>query len=151
MLKPMPLFSRSSRRVTTLTAPSSLRTEVCPPSLRCAPGAEDAPGTTWQRWMFWLMAPAPHDAAPSAGRLPAVRTDFVATLTDIDTPMADALRKRIGETRSLRELWHLRAEIYRVVGIAHSQRQAEDRLSLLNRHFPTRAPRSQFASQMAAL
>jgi hypothetical protein len=45
----------------------------------------------------------------------------------------------------LRELWHARAEIYRVVGLAHTQQEAERRVALLDRHFPTRAARSQFA------
>jgi hypothetical protein len=31
------------------------------------------------------------------------------------------------------------------VGVAHSQFEAQARVDLLNRHFPTRAPRSQFA------
>ena len=99
----------------------------------------------WQRLLFWLMAPTPHEAAPPAARLPAVRTEFLATLADIDSADADVLRGRIHDTRSLRELWHLRAEIYRVVGVARSQTEAGARVDLLNRHFPTRAPRSQFA------
>jgi hypothetical protein len=134
-------FSRWSRRSTTLADPSSLRVEVCPPSLRCTPA-----GNAWQRAMFWLLAPAPQDSAPPVNRLPGVRTEFLATLSDIDSQEVDALRRRINDCRSLRELWHVRAELYRVVGVAHSQAQAEERVSLLNRHFPTRAPRSQFAT-----
>jgi hypothetical protein len=135
------LLSRWSRRTTTLLGPhSGLRVEVCPPSLRCAPG-----GGWWQRLMFWLMAPAGQESAPPLNRLPGVRRDFLATLSDIQTTESDDLRQRIENTRSLRELWHLRAEVYRVVGLAHSEAQATERLSLLNRHFPTRAPRSQFA------
>jgi len=140
MLRSLPRLSPWSRR-STLADPSCFRPEVCPPSLRVAPE-----GGAWQRFLFWLMAPAPHDAAPPVNRLPGVRTEFMATLSDIDSPDADRLRHRIGDTRSLRELWHLRAEIYRLVGCAHSQHQAEERVALLNRHFPTRAPRSQFAS-----
>lgn len=94
--------------------------------------------------MFWLLAPSPQDAAPAPSRLPAVRMDFMATLADIDSDDADILRGRIRGTHTLRELWHLRAEIYRVVGVAHRQSEAETRLALLNCHFPTRAPRSQF-------
>ena len=45
----------------------------------------------------------------------------------------------------LRELWHLRSELFRQVALQHSQFEAEQRLSRLNRHFPTRAPRSGFA------
>lgn len=133
--------ARWSRRSTTLCDPSSLRVEVCPPSLRYAPA-----GGAWQRLMGWLLAPAPHAAATAPDRLPEVRSDFLATLADIEGPDADTLRRRIREARTLRELWHARAEIYRVVGVAFSQFQAEERLGPLNRHFPTRAPRSQFAT-----
>ena len=56
------------------------------------------------------------------------------------------MRWRVQEARSLRELWHVRADLYRVIAVAHSQREAEERLLLLNRHFPTRAPRSQFGT-----
>ena len=131
------LLPRWNRR-STLAEPTSLRMEVCPPSLR------QAPDSGWQRMMFWLLAPSPQDAAPPPTRLPAVRMDFMATLADIDSDDADTLRSRIRGTHTLRELWHLRAEIYRVVGVAHRQSEAESRVSLLNCHFPTRAPRSQF-------
>ena len=138
MMKSLPFLSRRSR-FSTLEAPSSLRVEVCPPSLR------QAPDSAWQRAMFWLLAPAPQDASPAPSRLHAVRGDFTALLADIDTDAARALCRRIADASSLRELWHLRAEAYRVVGLSHSQSVAEERLALLNRHFPTRAPRSQFA------
>jgi hypothetical protein len=95
--------------------------------------------------LFWLIAPAPRDAAPPLNRLPAVRREFLDTLADVSGDEADALRQRIGLCHSLRELWHVRAEIFRLVGVAHSQAEADHRLGRLNRHFPTRAPRSQFA------
>lgn len=134
-LQILPRWGRRSR----LAAPSSLRTEVCPPTLRYAPAG------AWQRAMFWLLAPSPQDAAPAPGRLPAVRSEFAMLLADIDSDEARALRRHIADSRSLRDLWHLRSAAYRVIGIAHSQRVADERLALLNRHFPTRAPRSQFA------
>ncbi len=140
MLRALAPLSRWSRRSTTLADPSSLRVEVCPPSLRYAPE-----GNAWQRLMFWLMAPAPHEVAPPINRLPGVRMEFLATLSDIDSFEADELRRRIHDARSLRELWHTRADVYRLVGVAHSQFEAQARVDLLNRHFPTRAPRSQFA------
>ena len=79
-------------------------------------------------------------------RVPAIRVEFMRAVADVDSDAADSLRNRIALSRSLRELWHLRTEVFRVVGLAHSQREAEGRLALLNRHFPTRAPRSQFGS-----
>jgi hypothetical protein len=137
-MKTLALFPRFTRR-STIADPSSLRMEVCPPSLR------HTPGTTWQRLMFWLLAPAPFEAAPPLTRLPSVRTDFLATVADIDNADADSLRHRIAGACSLRELWHLRSEVYRLVGVEHSQSEAERRVALLARHFPTRAPRSQLA------
>ena len=133
------MFPRWGRRSTLLDS-SAFKVQCEPPSLR------HAPASIWQRLMFWLMAPAPHDAAPPLNRLPSVRTDFMASLADISTADADRIRLRIHESRTLRELWHVRAELYRVVAVTHSQTEAEQRLLLLNRHFPTRAPRSQFAT-----
>ena len=127
------------RPTTTLSPYSGLRAEVPPPSLRCAPVS------AWQRLLFWLMAAAPEEAAPPLNRLPGVRLEFLSTLSDIDSEDAETLRLRIQQTRSLRELWHARAEVFRLVGVAHSQAEADHRLTQLNRHFPARAPRSQFA------
>lgn len=135
----MRLFPKSGPK-TTLAASTVLRAEVRPPSLRYEPG------TRWQRCLFWLLAPAPHDAAPPLSLLPATRNDFKDSLSDLLSEEADALRNRIDSARSLRDLWHARAEIFRVVGLACSQGEAERRLQRLDHHFPTRAPRSMFAS-----
>jgi len=62
-------------------------------------------------------------------------------LLDIDTEPATQLRWRIHKAASLRDLWHLRSEVYGVVGVARSEFEAEQRVSQLNEHFPTRAPR----------
>jgi hypothetical protein len=115
------------------------RAEVCPPSLR------QAPGSVWNRMWFWLLAPGPLQSSPGLNRLPPVRQDFIDSLEGIRPEDAGSLCARIGHARSLRELWHLRAELYSVVAISHSQHEAERRLARLNRHFPTRAPRSGFA------
>jgi len=132
------LFTRWSQR-STLSAPSSLRIEVYPPSLR------NAPASPWQRILFWLLAPAPGDSAPPLNRLPGVRGDFLSCLDDIHLETTNALRVRVDASRSLRELWHLRTELFRQVALQHSQFEAEQRLARLNCHFPTRAPRSGFA------
>ncbi len=127
------------RPTTTLSPHSGLHAEVPPPSLRCAPAS------AWERLLFWLTAPAPREAAPPLNRLPAVRSEFLKALADIDGEDSETLRQRISQCHSLRELWHARAETFRLVGVAHSQAEAEHRLVRLNRHFPARAPRSQFA------
>lgn len=139
MMKPLQILSRRNRP-STLAVPSSLRVEVCPPSLR------QAPDSAWQRAMFWLLAPAPQDASPPPSRLLGVRGEFTALLSDIDDAAGRQLCERIARAPSLRDLWHLRAEAYRVIGLAHSQCVAETRLARLNRHFPTRAPRSSWAT-----
>jgi len=114
------------------------RTEVCPPSLR------QAPESAWNRLWFWLLAPGPLQSSPALNRLLPVRQDFLQSVGDIPSDAAGALCLRIGQARTLRELWHLRAELYRVVSLHHSQCEAGRRLTELNRHFPTRAPRSGF-------
>lgn len=138
-MRPLSFFHRRGFR-STLSDPSSLRVEVCPPSLRMAPAS------IWQRLMFWLVAPAPQDCAPPLNRLPGVRDDFLDRLADIQLDSAQPLRLRVDSARSLRELWHLRTEVYRLVALQHSQTEAEQRLAELNHHFPTRAPRSGFAA-----
>ncbi len=92
--------------------------------------------------MFWLLAPAPQEAAPPLNRLPVVRAEFLAALADVVTAEVDPLRDRIEGARSLRDLWHLRSEVFSTLGVALSQSHAEERLAKLNHHFPTRAPRS---------
>jgi hypothetical protein len=119
----------------TLSTPSAFRVEVRPPSLR------HAPASLGQRLLFWLLAPAPQEAAPPINRLPGVKEDFLSCLADLSNPSSDTLRNSIRASRSLRELWHLRADVYSAVGCAHSEVEAERRLNRLNRHFPTRAPR----------
>lgn len=94
--------------------------------------------------MCWLLAPAPAQAGHPINRLPNVRAEFIEALSDAAGDDADTLRNRIALSRSLRELWHLRTDVYRVVGVARSQSVAQERLSRLNRHFPAQAPRSQF-------
>jgi hypothetical protein len=126
-------------RASSFAASSRLRVEVRPPSLR------HKPASVWQRLVFWVMAPAPLDAAPPLHTLPAVRAAFTGCLHDLAPEHAAGLVDHIARARSLRDLWHLRAAVFRCVSLHHSQAEAESRLASLNRHFPTRAPRSGFA------
>jgi len=130
--------ARAGRRSTLGPGTSSLKLDSSPPSLR------HAPDSAWQRFMFWLLAPAPQDAAPPLNRLPRVRDDFMFAVSDLPGEAAHVLRRRILHAHSLRDLWHLRADLFSLVSIEHSQAEAEDRLLRLNRHFPMRASRSQF-------
>jgi hypothetical protein len=134
-------FPRSRRsRHPASTLGSGARPDVPPPSLRQA-----SDGSVWQRLLCWVMAPAPGDAAPATQRLGTVRDDFHDSVLDLTAvPDAGNLVRRIDAARSLREFWHLRAEVYRLVAVQYSQSEAERRLAQLNRHFPTRSPRSGF-------
>lgn len=125
--------SRWNRR-STLGSGANSRIGVHPPSLR------QAPDSAWHRLIFWLMAPVSQQASPPLNRVPLVRVEFMRAIADIDGDDADALRNRIALSRSLRELWHLRSDLFRAVGVALSQTQAEARLAALNRHFPTSTP-----------
>lgn len=118
------------------------RLQVCPPALQTRTEA-------WhQRVLRWLRQPAPLQATllqPLPTRVLRVREEFSQQMADLPGREADLLRDAIGCARSLRELWHLRPTVYHLVALHHSQDEAERRLARLNRHFPTRAPRSGFA------
>jgi hypothetical protein len=114
---------------------ASTRTEVCPPALfRGSP-------SRWSRMRSWLSAPVPAGAANAR----QVRAEFVQALDDVPSDAAAWVRQRAQRCGSMRELWHLRAQVYNVVACHHSQAEAERRIAALNRHFPTRSPRSGFA------
>ena len=74
-------------------------------------------------------------------RPPAV-WDFGNALADLTTEDACDLRRRGQSARSLRELWHLRADLYSMVARYRSQGEADRRLQLVNRHFPTSTKRT---------
>jgi hypothetical protein len=116
------------------------RSEVKPPSLRCTPESG------WHRFMFWMLAPAPLDAAPPLSQLPGVRADFLACLADADDEEAREIGRHIRRARSLRELWHLRATLFSYLGCHLSQSEAQRRVQALDRHFGGRAFRSTPAS-----
>ena len=136
-MKAFSIFHRANEHELASSLLSS-RFEVRPPSLR------HAPSSVWQRLMFWLVAPAPHEASPPLNRLPGVQREFLTALADIDTTTCDDIARRIKQAHSLRELWHLRMETYNLIATHHCEWEAALRLSKLNRHFPTRAPRSGF-------
>ena len=93
-----------------------------------------------------LIRPRPAAAGPArvslcpplqATPLWAVRLEFMRALSGIRTQQAGELLDRIGRARSLRELWHLRADVFDLVSHCRDQAEANARLTLLNRHFPT--------------
>lgn len=121
------------------------RLEVCPPGGSARPRWTALLGA-WLRAGWAGTPPSParrrHGARPAD--LERVRQEFAEAVEDLRTPAADQLLDRIDAARGLRELWHLRAEVFRLVSLHHSQLEADERLAWLNRHFPTRSPRSGF-------
>jgi hypothetical protein len=115
-----------------------LRVEVCPPR----PFGEDTP-LVKRLWHSMAGSALPHELH-AFERLKAVREEFSGALDDIASQPAHDLQQRLLHCRSMRELWHLRSEIFNLVACRHSQREAQARLTALNRHFPTRSPRSGF-------
>jgi hypothetical protein len=143
-MRSVPLSSEPSD-VPPLARPPRPRIAVCPP--------DRSGGHPWlARLRGWLGSAWQRDAstiAPGATRpapaLDAVRQEFIDAVEDLRAPAAEALLDRIHYARSLRELWHLRAEVFRLVSLHHSQAEADARVNALSRHFPTRSPRSGFA------
>lgn len=124
------------------------RLEICPPQRQRI--AHDWLG----RVKSWLVAgwPGASSVTPLPDRslaLAAARQDFFAAVADLKLPAAAALLDRIEYAKSMRELWHLRAEAFALVSLELNQIEADRRLATLNRHFPTRAPRSGFGGLTA--
>lgn len=127
-------------------APSSSlmhsRVEVCPPELW--PSSLSLRGRVKRLADRLIHQAAPWLPAPArpVNRLALAKREFQDSLLDVPGEPAQMLLDRIGRARSLREMWHLRSSLYGEVAMALDQSEAERRLARLNRHFPTRAPRS---------
>lgn len=143
MAQPIPLPTSTARRHAVRARAS--RIEVRPPELW--PSATPA----WRAVARWMRALGRRSGeqnaavAPMRGRLGGARADFVSALADIAGSASTDLQTRVRHARSLRELWHLRPELFSVVARRFSQSEAERRLDVLNAHFPMRAPSSDAA------
>lgn len=131
-----PLLTRSQARRAAQAA-ATTRLEVCPPASRKA--------GLGRRLVSWLCGPWTEAPEASDSRIDGVRHEFHAEVDDIRTIEAGMLKSDIDRCASLRELWHLRAAVFGLVSRHRSQAEAEMRLARLNRHFPTRSPRSGLA------
>lgn len=130
------------RHATGRTRPARL--EACPPQRSFS-------ASDWlSRVKGWLGAGWPGTRIRSeSGSGPSLaladaRRDFLSAVADLELPAAAALVDRIEFARSMRGLWHLRAEVFALVSLERSQHEANQRLAALNRHFRMRAPRSGF-------
>lgn len=125
-------FSLLRRKPASPSTGIGSRIEVRPPAL----WGQAEP--VWLALWHWL---GQNDAADRRrlGALDAARQDFCAALAGLNHAAAQDLQRRAGHARSLREVWHLRAELYSVIACHLNQGEAIRRLDLVNRHFPVAA------------
>ena len=117
-------------------APSTLRFDVCPPDI--FPARE----SLWAATLRWLVGNNT-DVAPSLRTpLERARSEFVSAMTGLEALDPNDLLRRAQHARSLRELWHLRSELYTMIARRVSQTEADARLARVNQYFPTRAQRA---------
>ena len=115
-------------------APTTTRMNVCPPDV-CA-----ASESLWSATLRWLVGGNVQDVPSLRTPLERARSEFVAALDGL-LPLADNdLLRRAQHARSLRELWHLRSELYTLIARRTSQLEADVRIARVNQHFPTRTP-----------
>jgi hypothetical protein len=117
-------------------APTTLRMNVCPPDV-CP-----QPESLWSATLRWLVGGNVEEVPSLRTPLEKARGEFVAAfdgLLDVDP---NGLLKRTQHARSLRELWHLRSELYTLIARRISQVEADARLARVNQYFPTRAQRT---------
>jgi len=143
---PLPRAARTSREGL------EQRLEVCPPAL--ARHAVARPiglrawlGAAWLDSTTHSTSAAPHrtlrQPEERAAPLMAVRAEFADAIADLHGPTVGTLTDHIRRARSLRELWHLRADVYSLVATGASEAEAQRRLATLNRHFATRTNKRQ--------
>lgn len=114
------------------------RQETTPPALfwRSQPRWRRWVGSAW-RWLWDLDEPELHDLQPSP--LNRVRGEFRNALWDLQSSRADQVREHIELARSLRELWHLRADVFKAIAVHRGQIEAQLRIDHLDDHFPVRS------------
>ena len=114
------------------------RAEVTPPSLfsRTRP--------LWKSWVsgfwcwLWDMDEQTQPTTPATG-LRKIKSEFNSAMWDLQSLRANHVRAMIEQARSLRELWHVRADVFRVISVHRGQAEAQLRLDSLDGHFPVRS------------
>ena len=117
-------------------APTTLRMNVCPPDV-CP-----QPESLWSATLRWLVGGNVEVVPSLRTPLEKARSEFVAALDGLLEVDHNGLLKRAQHARSLRELWHLRSELYTLIARRASQFEADARLARVNQHFPSRAQRT---------
>jgi hypothetical protein len=91
--------------------------------------------------------PSQADGATARPRdLDLACAQFVESVADVGRVQARQLQLKARLARSIQDLWHLRPQVFHLVAQTHTEAEAWRRLAVLNRHFPTRAPRSGFGA-----
>src|ERR1700712_1469557 len=109
---------------------------VCPPDV--CPQAQ----SLWSSALRWLVGGDVESVPALRTPLEKARGEFVAAMTGLLEVDHHGLLKRAQHARSLRELWHLRSELYTLIARRINQFEADARLARVNQHFPTRAQRT---------
>ena len=132
----------SQLRKPRLKARGKVRIGAGPPELHpwldSDSGLSNLPDSSWLDSSAYLVQQETRRALRPRRITPliAVRNEFLSSLQDLPSDTCIGLEGRIRASRSLRELWHLRAELFKLVAVHRDQRSAQERLALLNRHFP---------------
>ncbi|MEK8084943.1 hypothetical protein WNB94_00870 [Aquabacterium sp. A3] len=119
--------------------PSDFRRQgAAPPALfwRSQPRWQRWLSAAW-RWLWDLDEPELSDVQPTP--LNRVRAEFRNALWDLQSARADQVREQIERARSLRELWHLRADVFKAIAVHRGQIEAQLRIDHLDDHFPVRS------------
>jgi hypothetical protein len=116
--------------------PSTLRMNVCPPDI------VPARDSLWTSALRWLVGGDTHVVPALRTPLERARSEFVAAMEGLVELDPNDLLNRARHARSLRELWHLRSELYTLIARRISQGEADVRLGRVNQHFPTRTQRA---------
>jgi len=117
-------------------ATEPVRLDVRPPDLW--PAREPF----WTALRRWLAGPRARPIPRLQTPLERARTEFIAAMDGMADPEAADLLRRTHHARSLRELWHLRSELYTLICRRLSQPEADQRLARVNAHFPSRTTRA---------
>ena len=117
-------------------APTTLRMNVCPPDV--IPKSE----SLWNATLRWLVGGNVEVVPALRTPLERARSEFVAAMSGLVEVDPNDLLRRAQHARSLRELWHLRSELYTLIARRVGQPEADARLARVNQHFPTRAQRT---------
>jgi len=113
----------------------SLRMDVRPPD--ASSGRDSLLSST----LRWISGSEPELPARLRTPLERARAEFLWAMEDLLDLDSSDLLCRAQHARSLRELWHLRSELYTLIARRISQGVANERLARVNQHFPRRAAR----------